>query len=351
MVGRSTSRSRSRWARREGSSVRGGALGHLHEGALADTAAVDKVIDAAVASVAARRGISVAPPSSGGGGGATIDAAALSEFTDQITGRHGVLASAARLVLDQLGLDDPVTTPPAASDAELIEQVIAELGSEWPRLVAPVFDAKKVVAFDDRWASAREDLVKIWLDDDDEIDAEWPRLSERFEGVGHVVATQATWWQGKALAAGRNIHASLYARIAAGAEDPDPGPYSNEIAVVTGASKGSIAASVVAQLLDGWGDGHRHHVQARRRAPGVLPHSLPRPRPLRRVLVGGVGQHGLVFRYRRTGRNGSATSRPKTLVRSRFRSKAAKSRRCCSPSRRRGSPVTFRRPVPALRWR
>jgi len=236
---------------REGSSVRGGALGHLHEGALADTAAVDKVIDAAVASVAARRGISVAPPSSGGGGGATIDAAVLSEFTDQITGRHGVLASAARLVLDQLGLDDPVTTPPTASDGELIEQVIAELGSEWSRLVAPVFDAKKVVAFDDRWASAREDLVKIWLADDDEIDAEWPRLSERFEGMGHVVATQATWWQGKALAAGRNIHASLYARIAAGAEDPDPGLYSNEIAVVTGASKGSIAASVVAQLLAG----------------------------------------------------------------------------------------------------
>ncbi|WP_156745998.1 fatty acid synthase subunit beta domain-containing protein, partial [Mycobacterium sp. 1423905.2] len=43
---------------REGSSVRGGAMGHLHEGALADAASVDKVIDAAVASVAARRGIS-----------------------------------------------------------------------------------------------------------------------------------------------------------------------------------------------------------------------------------------------------------------------------------------------------
>ena len=114
-----------------------------------------------------------------------------------------------------------------------------------------MFDAKKAVLLDDRWASAREDLVKIWLIDDGEIDADWPHLSERFEGAGHVVATQATWWQGKALAAGRNIHASLYARIAAGAENPDPGPYSNEIAVVTGASKGSIAAAVVARLLDG----------------------------------------------------------------------------------------------------
>jgi fatty acid synthase len=238
---------------REGSSIRGGGMGHLHEGALADAGAVDKVIDAAVGAVAARRGIAVALPSAGGGGGggATIDAAALSEFTDQITGRDGVLASAARLVLGQLGLDDPISASPAATDAELVDLVTAELGADWPRLVAPVFDAKKAVVFDDRWASAREDLVKLWLTDEGDIDADWVPLSERFEGAGHVVATQATWWQGRSLAAGRQIHASLYGRIAAGAENPDPGPYCSEIAVVTGASKGSIAASVAARLLDG----------------------------------------------------------------------------------------------------
>ncbi|CDO89801.1 type I polyketide synthase [Mycobacterium triplex] len=236
---------------REGTSVRGGAMGHLHEGALADAASVDKVIDAAVTSVAARHGVSVALPSAGGGGGATVDAAALSEFTDQITGRDGVLASAARLVLGQLGLDDAVSAAPVATDAELIDLVTAELGSEWPRLVAPAFEAKKAVLFDDRWASAREDLVKLWLADEGDIDADWVRLSERFEGAGHTVATQATWWQGKALAAGRQIHASLFGRIAAGAENPDPGHYDGEVAVVTGASKGSIAAAVVARLLDG----------------------------------------------------------------------------------------------------
>ncbi len=117
--------------------------------------------------------------------------------------------------------------------------------------MAPAFDSRKAVLFDDRWASAREDLAKLWLMDEDDIDADWVRLSERFEGAGHVVGTQATWWQGKALAAGRNIHASLYARAAAGAENPGKGRYSDEVAVVTGASKGSIAASVVAQLLDG----------------------------------------------------------------------------------------------------
>ncbi|MGA7467545.1 fatty acid synthase subunit beta domain-containing protein, partial [Mycobacterium sp.] len=238
---------------REGTSVRGGAMGNLHEGALADAAAVDSVIDAAVAAVAARRGIAVALPSTGGGAAATVDAAALGEFTEQITGRDGVLASAARLVLGQLGLDDAVSVPPATTDADLIDLVTTELGADWPRLVAPVFDGKKAVVFDDRWASAREDLVKLWLVDDDEANADWARLSERFEGAGHVVATQATWWQGKALAAGRQIHASLYGRIAAGAENPDSGHYCGEVAVVTGASKGSIAASVVGRLLDGGG--------------------------------------------------------------------------------------------------
>ena len=137
------------------------------------------------------------------------------------------------------------------NDAELIDLVTAELGSDWPRLVAPTFDGRKAVLFDDRWASAREDLARLWLMDEDEIDADWPRLAERFEGAGHVVATQANWWQGKALASGRNVHASLFGRAAAGAENPERGRYADEIAVVTGASKGSIAASVAAQLLDG----------------------------------------------------------------------------------------------------
>ncbi|MGH3678084.1 MAG: fatty acid synthase subunit beta domain-containing protein [Mycobacterium sp.] len=237
---------------REGTSVRGGSLGGLHDGALADAATVDKVIDAAVAAVAGRRGITVALPSAAGAtGGGVVDSAALTEFAEQVTGRDGVLASAARLVLNQLGLDNAVSTPETATDAELIDLVTAELGSDWPRLVAPVFDGRKAVLFDDRWASAREDLVKLWLMDEGEIDADWQRLSQRFEGAGHVVGTQASWWQGRALAAGRNIHASLFGRAAAGAENPGKGRYSDEVAVVTGASKGSIAASVVAQLLDG----------------------------------------------------------------------------------------------------
>ena len=183
---------------REGSSVRGGGLGGLHEGALTDVASVDKAIDAAVAAVGARRGVPVALPSAAAAMAAPPSTRPRSsEFTEQITGRGGVLAKAARLVLNQLGLDDQVTTPATATDAELIDLVSAELGSDWPRLVAPVFDARKAVVFDDRWASAREDLVKIWLMDDDEVNADWPhargalrRRRARRRHAGHLVAGQ-----------------------------------------------------------------------------------------------------------------------------------------------------------------
>ena len=112
-----------------------------------------------------------------------------------------------------------------------------------------MFDGRKAVLFDDRWASAREDLVKLWLMDEGDIDADWPRLSERFEGAGTSSAPRPT--------GGRARHwppdATCTRRCSAvpPAREPGKGRYSDEIAVVTGASKGSIAASVVAGLLDG----------------------------------------------------------------------------------------------------
>ncbi|WP_416277026.1 fatty acid synthase subunit beta domain-containing protein [Nocardia sp. alder85J] len=233
---------------REGASVRGGDLGGLVSGAPADGGAVDAAIDAAVQAVAARRGISVALPAAGGGGGATVDAAALGEFTEQITGKDGVLATAARVVLEQLGLAEQVSAP-ESSDDSLVDLVSAELGSDWPRLVAPVFDAKKAVLVDDRWASAREDLARLWLGDDAEIS---DSAVDGFRGAGEAVAAQAGWWRERAMGEARSVLAGTYERIAAAAVDTaQPGIWSDEVAVITGASKGSIAAAVTGRLLGG----------------------------------------------------------------------------------------------------
>ncbi len=116
-----------------------------------------------------------------------------------------------------------------------------------------------------------------------------------------MVATQAGWWQGKALAAGRTIHGSLFGRIAAGAENPDKGRYSDEVAVVTGASKGSIAASVVGQLLDG---GATVIATTSRLDDDRLDFYKTLYRDHARYgasAVGGPGQHGVLRRHRRPG--------------------------------------------------
>jgi len=237
---------------RDGVSVRGGELGDLLDGPVGDTAALDAVIDRAVRSVGAAHGVAVELPATGAAGGATVDAAALGEFAEQITGKDGVLAAAAQTVLRKLGLAETASAE-AADDqhAQLADLVSAELGSDWQRAVTPAFDAAKVVLIDDRWATAREDLATVWLTDDDRIDAGFDELTGRFAGAGATVAKHATWWQGKALAQGRTAAADAYATIAAAAESGETGEYSGQIAVVTGASPDSIAAAVVGRLLAG----------------------------------------------------------------------------------------------------
>jgi fatty acid synthase len=222
---------------RDGASVRGGEFGSLTS--ISSAADVDAAVDVSVQAVAARHGVSVALPATGGGE-ATIDAAALGEFTAQITGPDGVLASSARLVLDQLGLSDvPAVVEPDAADAEVLARVESELGSDWARLTAPAFDPLKAVVFDDRWASAREDLARL---------AVGQTVDASFVGAGAVVSAQATWWSEHVDDADL---AARFRQIATDALATTAGQWADDLAVVTGASKGSIAAGVTAQLLAG----------------------------------------------------------------------------------------------------
>ena len=225
---------------REGASVRGGQLGELTIGSAGD---LDAAVDAAVASVAASHGTSVQMPSTGGGGGGTVDVEALGELTAHIAGPDGALASAARVVLDRLGLADVVDTATTseadADDAAVLELVSTELGPDWAQRVAPAFDARRALLLDDRWASAREDLARIAHGDD---------LAASFAGTGEVVARQARFWAG---AVTDPALVERFERIAGEATDTTPGRWAGEVAVVTGASPGSIASAVVGELLAG----------------------------------------------------------------------------------------------------
>ncbi|GAA3962715.1 fatty acid synthase subunit beta domain-containing protein [Gordonia caeni] len=237
---------------RDGASVRGGELGDLLEGPVTNTEALDAVIDRAVRGIGRARGITVELPVAASAGGAAVDAAALGEFAEQVTGPDGVLAAAAQTVLAKLGLAEVESAPETDPDAGLLaERVSAELGSDWQRTVAPAFDPERAVLIDDRWATAREDLANLWLSDADALETDYETIVARFAATGETVAEHATWWQGKALASGQPVHARLYADVAAAAEDDRPGEYAGDIAVVTGASAGSIAAAVVGGLLAG----------------------------------------------------------------------------------------------------
>ncbi|MBC7295888.1 MAG: DUF1729 domain-containing protein [Dietzia sp.] len=234
---------------RDGASIRGGDLATLDASGVKDVAGLDELIDAAVRSVGAANGVAVAMPSSGAGGGGVVDSAALTEFADEITGTDGVLARAARGVLTRLGHLEPEAVDLLAEadpDTELADLVAAELGADWRRVVAPAFDSGRAVLMDDRWASAREDLARLWTRTDVPADA-----AEAFRGAGDIVAEQARWWAERAAGARRDALAVTYREIAEAASEEFVGRYAGDVAVVTGAGKGSIAAAVTGKLLAG----------------------------------------------------------------------------------------------------
>src|SRR5699024_8148834 len=96
------------------------------------------------------------------------------------------------------------------------------------------------ILLDDRWASAREDLARLWAG------SELPETVS-FRGAGQAVADQATWWAGKSEGETK----ARFEQIATEALDQTPGVYSGQVAIVTGMAPASIAGGVVAELLAG----------------------------------------------------------------------------------------------------
>lgn len=240
---------------REGDSARGGDLASLATAA-GSKAEAEAMVDAAVAQVAAAHGVSVSLPSAGGagGGGGVVDSAALDAYADTVTGEKGALAESARHLLGILGLSGPSTLPAGipeeeedlARDALAARTVEAELGPRWVEMVQPRFTPERAVLLDDRWASAREDLARAWTEGQDKRSA-----PVTFTGTGEAVSKQATWWEKKAEAEGREDLARYYREAGEAAESDTQLPFADQVAVVTGVTPSSIAGAVAARLLRG----------------------------------------------------------------------------------------------------
>jgi fatty acid synthase len=245
---------------REGTSMRGGDLADLTPASPATAKDVDALIDAAVTAIATKRGVAVALQGSGGGaGGAMVDSEALNAFSESIVGEQGILAKTAYNVLNQLGLELPhesTVEPTAAENQAVVEAVAAELGQDWFSRVAPAFEPSRAVLFDDRWASAREDLAHLAINGTFEHAHHKASLENEFNfiGAGKAVSDQAKYWASKVRARGLEDLGTKFDAIATQAlEAPsgESGKYADDLAVVTGSAPNSIAGAVVGKLLEG----------------------------------------------------------------------------------------------------
>lgn len=238
---------------REGDSARGGSLATLPVSA-GSKAEAEAIVDAAVTQVATAHGLSVAIPSAGGtSGGGVVDSAALDEYAQTVTGPHGALAQTAEHVLEVLGLRGPALLPPGlvdddsdAAEALAARTVEAELGPRWVEMVQPRFAPSKAVLLDDRWATAREDLARVWSAEAED----YPDLVT-FAGTGEAVAQQARWWAEKARCEGRGDLCDYYTAAGEQAASTPNLPFAGQVAVVTGVTPASIAGAVAARLLRG----------------------------------------------------------------------------------------------------
>jgi fatty acid synthase len=236
---------------REGQSIRGGDLTTLAPATPASAKDVEALIDTAVTSIATKRGVAVSLQGAGGGaGGGVVDSEALDAFAATVTGDKGVLASTARQILKQLGLDEPVELDDddtAAQNAAVVDAVEAELGSDWFKRTEPVFNANKAIQLDDRWASAKEDLATLF------VNGEFADgITPNFTGTGKNIADQALYYSKQCVANGNSNLATKFDEVARLAlVDGSNSDYVNDVAVVTGAAPTSIAGAVAGKLLEG----------------------------------------------------------------------------------------------------
>lgn len=253
---------------REGASVRGENLAQLSTDPAKNTAAADALIDAAIAQVAQAHVVSVSQPgAAGAAGGAVVDSAALDAFAQQVVGADGILAATAKFVLAKLGVEAPKAETESDENAAVVSAVEAELGADWPKQVAPRFDERKAILFDDRWASAREDVARLYYKyAGKNVDIQVNEVSEilndfgSFLGAGEAVASEAEWFASLSKSRELNNLATIFNGIARdsrtklaqnNADTAQATRFAGEVAVVTGVAPNSIAARVVTGLLKG----------------------------------------------------------------------------------------------------
>ena len=229
---------------RDGDSIRGGSLSTL-PGSVSSAKDASALIDQALALIAAREGLTLSRPSAGGSaGGEVVDSAALRDLESRILGDQGILATQARDILKALGLADAPVATEIEDSSSLIAAVEAELGANWEASVRPAFDERRAVLLDDRWATAREDLARIFAASLEPTEV----AAERLRGGGQSLSALASWYAAHTADADLKAY---FTKVSEAALEAAEGRFAGDVALVTGAAPHSIAAAVVGELLAG----------------------------------------------------------------------------------------------------
>ena len=229
---------------RDGDSIRGGSLSTL-PGSVSSAKDASALIDQALALIAAREGLTLSRPNAGGSaGGEVVDSAALRDLESRILGDQGILATQARDILKALGLADAPVATEIEDSSSLIAAVEAELGANWEASVRPAFDERRAVLLDDRWATAREDLARIFAGSLEPTEVP----AERLRGGGQSLSALASWYAAHTADAELKAY---FTKVSEAALEAAEGRFAGDVAVVTGAAPHSIAAAVVGELLAG----------------------------------------------------------------------------------------------------
>ncbi|MDP3278560.1 MAG: DUF1729 domain-containing protein [Deltaproteobacteria bacterium] len=256
---------------RTGDSTRGGSLATVAANSLTDRASVLQGVDALVAEHASARGLSLAPVTSHTAG-ATVDSAALDALEAKILGPEGVVVRSAQAMLEAAGRLDlrevqgPVITPESAA----LDAVLAEHDEAYLALTKGVFSAEKCMTLTSAAVWLRRDLAQHFYDTLSGVERDQVRcgLARRMDSVGRDTA-RALAQRARVL---RREDVAVVMDALADAPAPEVGSCSARAvmtgalsgrsiastvgtfagqvtALVTGAGPGSIALSVVAQLL------------------------------------------------------------------------------------------------------
>jgi enoyl reductase-like protein/3-oxoacyl-ACP reductase-like protein/acyl transferase domain-containing protein len=235
---------------RPGDSSRGGALSLSPPAAITDRSSALQWVDAVVLRMAEQRGVSLAPAGEAQASSTMVDSEALSALSSRVLGPDGALYRGAVATLRALGHDPTPALEPSAQDPARakLEAIEREHDDRYFELTKGCFSASKHLALTSASSWLRRDLAQLFFDamsNREGVEQALVSVARRLDKDGREAA-RALARRAEKLC--REDVARRLDAVAMNTGDVIHG--APRVALVTGAGPGSIALSMVGDLLE-----------------------------------------------------------------------------------------------------